>query len=234
MLLLCVIGMALFTALGVWQVERRAWKVDLIARVDDRVHGPPQAAPDPARWVAGQPQDFEYQPVTVSGHWLPGHRQHALAVTELGGGWWEMAPLRRDDGQIVWVNRGFVADRASAPDVSAARPVELVGLLRLNEPGGGFLRRNDLATRHWYSRDVLAMSQAAGLDPSRTAPWFVDEGAPGAAPQPPGPRSTAREPVPGLTRISFPNHHAVYAMTWFALAVLCGWALRRTLRPTAD
>ena len=32
-------------ALGLWQVERRAWKLDLIAKVEQRVHAPPVAAP---------------------------------------------------------------------------------------------------------------------------------------------------------------------------------------------
>ena len=40
----------LFFGLGTWQVQRRAWKLDLIARVDRRVHAAPVAAPGPADW----------------------------------------------------------------------------------------------------------------------------------------------------------------------------------------
>src|SRR3546814_11071851 len=39
-----------FVALGVWQVERRAWKHELIAAVDARIHRAPVAAPGPAEW----------------------------------------------------------------------------------------------------------------------------------------------------------------------------------------
>src|SRR3546814_8791703 len=39
-----------FVALGVWQVERRAWKHELIAAVDERIHRAPVAAPGPAEW----------------------------------------------------------------------------------------------------------------------------------------------------------------------------------------
>ena len=35
----------LFIALGTWQVQRRAWKLDLIQQVETRVHAPPMAAP---------------------------------------------------------------------------------------------------------------------------------------------------------------------------------------------
>ena len=41
-----------FTALGVWQLHRRTWKLDLIARVDARVHAAPVPAPGPERWGA--------------------------------------------------------------------------------------------------------------------------------------------------------------------------------------
>ncbi|WP_370202807.1 SURF1 family cytochrome oxidase biogenesis protein, partial [Alloalcanivorax venustensis] len=40
--LLAFIG---FLALGQWQLERRAWKLDLIERVEQRVDAPPVAAP---------------------------------------------------------------------------------------------------------------------------------------------------------------------------------------------
>src|SRR3546814_7900124 len=33
-----------------WQVERLHWKLDLIARVDARIHAAPMPAPGPAEW----------------------------------------------------------------------------------------------------------------------------------------------------------------------------------------
>ena len=37
-----------FVALGVWQVQRLAWKTQLIADVDARIHAAPIPAPGPA------------------------------------------------------------------------------------------------------------------------------------------------------------------------------------------
>src|SRR6187402_3776024 len=42
---LCLLLAAGFAALGVWQVERRAWKLALIGKVEARIHAPPRALP---------------------------------------------------------------------------------------------------------------------------------------------------------------------------------------------
>jgi surfeit locus 1 family protein len=34
-----------FIALGNWQLERRLWKLDLIEKVETRVHAPAESAP---------------------------------------------------------------------------------------------------------------------------------------------------------------------------------------------
>ena len=56
---LAILAIAGFMALGIWQVERRAWKLDLIARVDQRSHAAPDAAPGPAAWLAVSRSDDE-------------------------------------------------------------------------------------------------------------------------------------------------------------------------------
>lgn len=202
---------AALVALAVWQVHRRAWKLDLIARVEARVHADPVPAPGPDAWPAVSAAADEYRRVTVAGRWRPERPALVTAVTERGGGFWVMAPLGRDDGTVVLVNRGFVP--ADMRDPAAWRPppgpVVVTGLLRLSEPGGGFLRANDPAADRWTSRDVAAVATARHLD--RVAPYFVDaERIPGAT----------GLPVAGLTVIAFRNNHLVYALTWGALALM--------------
>jgi surfeit locus 1 family protein len=139
------------------------------------------------------------------------------AVTELGGGHWVIAPLRLDDGRAVLVNRGFVPPERRAPEAHAAPagPVELVGLLRLTETGGGPLRKNEPAEGRWYSRDVAGIAAQLGVA-DKVAPYFVDESADPAQP--------LRYPRPGLTVVRFANNHAVYAATWLALAAMAAAA----------
>ncbi|CCE03707.1 SURF1 family protein [Bradyrhizobium sp. STM 3809] len=218
---------AILLALGVWQVERRAWKLDLIDRVDRRVHAAPVPVPGPAAWSAINRGDDEYKRVTLSGRFMNDRETLVQALTVDGPGYWVVTPLQTADG-VVLVNRGFVpSERREPASRSAGNPdglVSVTGLLRISEPGGGFLRHNDPAANRWYSRDVAAIAAARGL--SQVAPFFVDAD---ATPNPGG------YPVGGLTVIAFPNNHLVYALTWFTLALmLAGAGVQRLHRARGD
>jgi surfeit locus 1 family protein len=213
------VTVALLTVLGIWQVQRLGWKRDLIARVDQRVHAAPVPAPGPAAWPHINAAADAYRRVLVRGQFLSGCDTLVRAVTELGGGFWVLAPFRAADGFTVLVNRGFVSSaEARGEGCAIARPsgdVTLTGLLRITEPGGGFLRHNDPAAGRWYSRDVAAIANARGL--IEVAPYFIDLDASA---------NRVAKPVGGLTVIAFPNNHLVYALTWFGLAIMAaGWSL---------
>ncbi len=212
-----LVAAALFTALGLWQVERRTWKHDLIARVDARIHAPAIPAPGPQAWPDISPDTSEYLRVTASGHFVPGKAALVQAVTALGPGFWYVAPFETDQGFTLLVNRGYVPgdwkDPAARTDSAPPSAGTVTGLLRLTEPGGGFLRSNDPAGDRWFSRDVAAIAAARGL--GTVAPYFIDAEASAPA---------GRYPVGGLTVVSFPDNHLVYALTWFAMAVLSAGA----------
>ncbi len=235
-----------FIALGSWQIERRAWKLELIDRVTQRVNGPPSAPPTRDRWSAVDAANDEYRRVRLSGIFLNDRETFVQATTDYGSGFWVMTPLQLSDGTIVLVNRGFVSpdrrsrdsrnDGSESPQMAA----DVVGLLRLTQPNGSFLRRNDPVAGRWYSRDVQAIAQARGL--ANVAPYFVDAQADAksgvganrggnanageivAGTEPP------RWPAAGLTIIDFHNNHLVYAITWFALALMVALAMAYVLR----
>lgn len=214
LLVLAALAFVGLCSLGVWQLQRLAWKEALIDRVGRNAHGTPVAAPGPSAWHAVTREADEYRRVRVRGRYL-GADTLVQASTSLGLGWWVLTPLRTEEGFTLLVNRGFVPDALTDRRVGC-NPCEVVGLLRMSEPGGGFLRRNDPAHSRWYSRDVQAIASAQQM-PSPLAPYFVDEAVAAPAAQ-------AAWPRPGLTVLGFSNNHAVYAVTWFALAAMVACA----------
>lgn len=228
LVLLAVAGVLLFasfTALGIWQLERRVWKLDLIAAVEERVAARPVPAPARGDWPALTLDADEYRDVTATGRWETGKSVFVQASTDYGGGFWLMTPLREERGFTVLVNRGFVpsqdfpADRGLTSDATT-----VAGLMRMSQPDGAFLRSNDPAAGRWYSRDVAAIAATQGLA-EPVAPYFIDAGSPlERAPLPNvemgAPIGDVAYPVEGLTRTEFRNQHLQYALTWFALAGL--------------
>ena len=194
-----IVAILALLALGTWQVERLAWKRNLIAQVTTRLAAKPVPAP-----IAVGPEDA-YRRVAAIGIFEPARDSFVQASTVRGPGWWVITPLHIADGRVILINRGYVPARTAPPPASGI--VTVTGLLRLTEPGGGFLRSNDSAADRWYSRDVAAIAARRGL--GITAPYFIDADA-----------TNATGPVGGLTVVRFGNNHLAYAITWFILAMM--------------
>jgi len=210
--ILVLAGIILFLSLGIWQLERRAWKLDLIAAVNERIVAEAVTAPGPSSWPDINAADDAYRRVTATGRFVDVAPALVQAVTRLGSGYWVVAPFLSEGGFVVLVNRGFVTkEEAAKLPPSAATETTVAGLLRTSEPGGGFLRSNDPPSDRWYSRDVEAIAASRGLE--EVAPYFIDAEA-----------SDGGVPVGGLTVVQFRNAHLVYALTWFGLAaMLAAW-----------
>src|SRR5690606_27510512 len=124
---------------------------------------------------------------------------------------WLLRPLRRDDGSVVLVNLGFVPEDWQDSTPPRADAVEITGLLRLSEPDGGFLRRNDPQQDRWYSRDVAAIAADRGLND--VLPYFIAADAASAV------QAGSPWPRGGLTVVRFREQHLGSALTCFALAL---------------
>ena len=195
---------ALLCALGIWQVERLAWKRDLIDRVDARIHAVAVPAPRQATELD------EYRHVFAIG--VFDHEKATLvqAATIRGAGYWVLTPLHEADGSSILINRGFIPPEAKSRYSRPSGMVKVSGLLRLSEPGGGFLRSNDPAHDRWYSRDIAAIAKARRISPVSPS-FFIDAAAGSGADS---------LPIGGLTVVNFPNNHLQYAITWFVLAAM--------------
>ena len=232
----------MFSALGIWQLQRMVWKQDLIARVESRAHGDPIPLPAVDSWRGLNVDALEYQRVNMKGVFDHSAEVQTLAVTELGPGYWVLTPLLLEDERVkdeplekgrlekrgtVLINRGFVPNALRDPTVRSEQPpeevVSITGLLRRSEPDGGFLRDNDPAANRWFSRDTRAIAQAKKLT-APVAPFFIDAIDDAATVK------NVDYPRGGLTVIAFRDTHLIYALTWFALALMSCFGIYLTLR----
>ncbi|WP_136660365.1 SURF1 family protein [Nitratireductor sp. XY-223] len=217
--------------LGNWQLHRLAWKQGLIATIETRMARAPQTL-DEVRAEWEQSGDVEYLPVRADGVFRHAAEQHFLATHEGQSGWYVYTPFELADGRVVIVNRGFVAYDLKDPARRTWQPIEgpvaITGFARnpLSEKPGRLVPDNVPADRVWYWKDFSGMARAMGLQEAALVPFFVDVSTTDG--------EVAAGPVGGVTRVSLPNNHLQYAVTWFGLAaallVVSGFFLWRRLR----
>jgi len=203
-LLICV-------ALGAWQIERLFWKRDLIAQRQAAVTAAPIAVPK----TLAEARGMEFRHVSDEGVFLNDKEIYLGATSEGGGqGYQVLTPLLEPEGRVVFVNRGYIPAELRDPSKRAAGQIvgttRIEGLLRLPPAGkpNWFLPANRPDLNYWFWVDLPAMSATDKLE--RVAPFYIDAG---ATPNPGG------WPKGGVTRLSLPNNHLQYAITWFSLAV---------------
>jgi surfeit locus 1 family protein len=214
-----VVGAAVLLGLGLWQIERKAWKEGLIAALTERLAQPPAALPPPAEWSRLTQARDEFRRVAFTATFL--HDREALVYSAgsalrsdvSGPGYWVFTPARLPGGRLVMVDRGFVPeggkDSAARPQGQVPGEIRIVGALRWPEPPGWFIPAADPARNLWFRRDLTDMARAKGLGP--VAPFYVVQ----EAPVPPG-----GLPKPGPLTVNLRNPHLQYALTWFGLAVV--------------
>ena len=212
--LAALVAFAILLGLGTWQVERRAWKQDLIARILRQSRAEPVAPPTPDAW---DPARDEFRHVRLEGRFLDDRETlvHGLAPGETPGralqGYYVITPLVRDGGGTVLVNRGFVPTELKGQDRRrdglVDGPATVTGILRASEPRTMFVPEPDPARGEWFNRDVAGIGAARGL--TDFAPYMVEADAmPGQTTWPRG----------GQLRVDLPNNHLQYAFTWFGIA----------------
>ena len=205
-----------FVALGLWQIERRSWKLALIARVDARVHAAPVPAPGPDAWPRIDARERR----------IPSCAPHRDFPQRQGN-----ARLCRDRSRSRLL--GADAARAEGRDASCSsiaascRPTSAIrrrvrrARSRGRRPSPGSCGSANRAAPGCAPTGPPSIAgtrvtsgrsrRRGGSIPREVAPYFVDADA-GTDP--------GRWPAGGLTRIHFRNAHLQYALTWFAMALL--------------
>ncbi len=214
---------ALFTGLGVWQLQRRLEKHALIAALTERLATAPVPLPEVAQWPKLDPARDEFRRVAFTATYAraPDAMVYSAgsAVREdiAGPGTWAFLPARIASGETIAINTGFVENTMQQRDVEdravaklvTGQPVMLTGYLRFPERPGLLTPAENRDRRLWFVRDTGAMASALGW--GNVAPFYIDLETPVPA---------NGVPKPGPLTVHLRDEHMQYAITWFSLAVV--------------
>jgi surfeit locus 1 family protein len=198
-----VTALAVLVSLGLWQVQRLAWKQDLIARIEAAQAAPPI----PLDQALARP-DPEFTRVVVTCRGLDRARFVSLrTLVEGEAGVRLVSPC--SDATPILVDRGFVAEAISARPAQegGTMPVVVRGILRRGEPSNTFTPPPGEGMV--YVRDIGLMADALELPQARRDLMIVAETSS-------NPEWAALRPVALPEGLN--NNHLGYAVTWFGLA----------------
>ena len=127
-----------------------------------------------------------------------------------------IVPLRRDNGDVVLVDRGWVPETRAVPIDQPAGPATVTGYARFGDPPRWFRVQDDPVGRRFFTLDPEAIGRALGQP--RVPPFVLVALAPSPDAAPAAPLAT-RWPDPARSLPRPPNSHLSYAVTWYGLAV---------------
>jgi len=202
MILLATVGTAILVGLGVWQVQRLAWKTDILAQIERKILAP--AIDIPAEVTAAS---HDLLPVRGTGSYIGEETVRVLVSQKIyGAGYRLINAFELRDGRKIMVDRGFISVRAALPAVPKGTG-QVTGNLQWPQEIDSFTPDNDLAANIWFARDVAKLSEHLQTEPILLVlrnSSFADDLA---------------RPLPKMSA-NIPNDHLNYALTWFSLALI--------------
>jgi surfeit locus 1 family protein len=193
-------GLGVLLSLGVWQVQRLAWKEGVLAEIDARIAAEPAGLP-----VNVSEEEGKYLPVTISGQMEPGEIHVLVSVKQVGAGYRIIQSFSTEDRTIL-VDRGFVPTTAKQAKRSTG-PMTVTGNLHWPDEIDSYTPEPDIDDNIWFARDVPNLAAALGAEPVLLIARSDTD--PGITPLP-------------VDTAGIPNDHLQYAITWFGLALV--WA----------
>lgn len=202
--------------LGVWQVQRYGWKLELNHSIVSAAKLPPAEL---TTLLADNPaQNHIYQPVKLSGEFTPNQQilvrgQYKKSVRIIFYGFYVFNPfVFNHDGieKTIMVERGFITEEAyNNPKSYNQLPtgtVEIHGHVKTSEKPGSFMPPNDTTSANWFWRDIPAMGEYFKLQ--NTPDLYISL----------SDNPWQNFPKPSQIEIKSASSHLSYLITWFAMA----------------
>lgn len=211
-----VLGTAILLSLGIWQLQRLAWKQEVLRAIESKILAPAVKIPQTVL-----PDAHSLLPVRAEGRYKGDTVRVLVSQKIYGAGYRLITAFELVDGRTIMLDRGFTSVRSKIPSTPEGRG-QVIGNLQWPQEIDSFTPENDLAANIWFARDVARLAEHLKAEPVllvlRDSSFETE----------------AATPLPKMTA-NIPNDHMNYAITWFSLALIwlgmSGYFLYRSRDP---
>ena len=196
-----VLGTAILLSLGIWQLQRLAWKQEVLRAIESKILAPAVKIPQTVL-----PDAHSLLPVRAEGRYKGDTVRVLVSQKIYGAGYRLITAFELVDGRTIMLDRGFTSVRSKIPSTPEGRG-QVIGNLQWPQEIDSFTPENDLAANIWFARDVARLAEHLKAEPVllvlRDSSFETE----------------AATPLPKMTA-NIPNDHMNYAITWFSLALI--------------
>ena len=218
-LLIAFSGIGTLLLLGKWQLDRLAWKESVLAEINGQITSVPKPLP-----IKASEQTDKYLPVLLEGKFGSNYVRVLASQKHIGAGYRVISPFIIRERRVL-LDRGFIKINDPIPSTFDGK-IKVKGNLHWPEEIDAFTPKPDLEDNIWFARDLLALAEHFGTEPTLVVASEIT------------PPETAITPLP-INTTGIPNDHLQYAITWFSLALVWTfmsitflWRTRRKLKGT--
>ena len=195
--ILGLFGLIILLALGIWQVQRLAWKNALIEKILTSVSRPPiTIVPDKID------SDSQYLAVRANGEFLTEELHVLHSIKPYGPGFKLIKPFKLTSNEIILVDLGFIEEKNKSKERIIINSTITGNIFFPNETDF-FTPEPNFDRNIWFSRNLKAIANYLGTIPILLVlSTSVDE-------------AVIATPL----KSNLTNNHLQYAITWFSMAV---------------
>lgn len=207
--LVTVPSFILVICLGIWQIERLEWKNTMLTRIEQQLAAAPVDLPQ----IDAPLEKYHYLHVKLTGKFLHEHeivRQARYHKGMLGAN--ILTPMQLDDGRFILVERGWVSrekqHKEERPESLVVGTQQIEAIISSPLGKGLFVPDNNPDKNAWFWLDIAAISAKTGLNLMPVVAEAIKV------------QTDGGYPISADGHIEIKNDHLMYAITWFAMALV--------------
>jgi surfeit locus 1 family protein len=190
---------ALFCALGTWQLVRLQWKNTLIDQISEGLKSSPVNYSDKVK--------VNYQRVAIEGTYKFEEQIYLYSLNNKGQpGYDVITPFEDLNSENILVNRGWIESNLKNNDIiNKTIDNKIEGLILKNIKPNIFKPENDVKANIWFSVNLEQVEEVTGKKFGNYILYLEDK--------------KTNIPKPKKITIDLPNNHLKYAFTWYSISI---------------
>ena len=187
----------IFISLGIWQLYRLEWKLNLISEINNAISS------EPIQFNSNNIKNF--QKVSFKGKIDNEKIIYLYNLNEEGEPGFDIINPINIENKNFLINRGWVkiSDK-NKPFITNNE--NFVGILREKSKSSYFKPENDLSKNYWFKLEDVDLEKYTGLAFSNYVIYLSNS-------------NPTKIPKPKNISANLSNNHLKYALTWFSLAI---------------